>query len=68
MLRTLRVEINVKQQNFPNKAIGIIIFDSIGFFSKFYRRHYQLFLIECRYKRFFIKDPEFYGDLVYNLP
>ena len=62
--------INVQLLNFSNRVIGII---SLGrfFFSKFYRRHYELIskfnvgLKSLLYQG--LSEPEFYGDLVYKV-
>ena len=68
MLQTSTLEINVKRQNFSNRAIGYHKLRKT--FSKFYRRHYELFTkYNVGLKTLFsegLSEPEFYGDLVYK--
>ena len=67
MWMTLMLVINVELQNFQNRVIGIINFES--FFLKMYRRHHKLVIkFNVRLKSLLqlsLPEPEFYGDFVY---
>ena len=68
MLVTLTVETNFQPPSFSNKAIGSM--NSAKYFSKFYRRHFELIeKYHVSLKKLLqqdISNPEFYGDLVYK--
>ena len=69
MLLASTLALNYQLRNFLNKAIGIINFAKP--FSKSYRRYYALiskFQVGLKsLLRQGLSEPEFYGDLVYNL-
>ena len=68
MLMTSLFVIHVYQQDFSNRAIGIINFERL--FTIFHRLYHKLVskpkvgLLSLSYQG--LSEPEFYGDLVYK--